>query len=354
VKETLAGVVARRVGRLFPRGWRLRMSEARASALSSRTRHRLRRLAARGRPIVAGPWFGEVGFELLYWIPFLAWFADAYDVDPDRIVAVSRGGAASWYGHVASRYVDVFETIDPAEFRVRNAVRAAELGEQKQIAIAPFDSDIAAAVQRRIGGVGELLHPSEMYALFAPYWWGHLPIEWVDRHVRFRLLSPPAVPGTVSLPRDYTAVKFYFNDCFGDTASTRAFVRDTLRDLSLAGPVVSLSTGLAIDEHEACETGSHAVIQPGYQARTNLDVQTAIVARATRFVGTYGGFAYLSPFFGVPATTYCSDPHGYSQRHLEVAHLAMERLGMPGLLHLCQVDAPEPVNPVGGLICSSR
>ena len=30
---------------------------------------------ARSEPILVGPWLGEVGFELLYWIPFLRWFA---------------------------------------------------------------------------------------------------------------------------------------------------------------------------------------------------------------------------------------------------------------------------------------
>jgi hypothetical protein len=32
---------------------------------------------ARGRgPIIAGPWLSEVGFEVLYWVPFLRWFED--------------------------------------------------------------------------------------------------------------------------------------------------------------------------------------------------------------------------------------------------------------------------------------
>src|SRR5688572_20462677 len=46
---------------------------------------------ARGRgPIIAGPWLSEVGFEVLYWIPFLAWFEDRYRVDRERVVARSE------------------------------------------------------------------------------------------------------------------------------------------------------------------------------------------------------------------------------------------------------------------------
>ena len=33
--------------------------------------------------------------------------------------------------------------------------------------------------------------------------------------------------------------------------------------------------------------------------RENLAVQTALVAGASAFVGTYGGFSYLAPFLGV-------------------------------------------------------
>jgi hypothetical protein len=61
-------------------------------------------------------------------------------------------------------------------------------------------------------------------------------------------------------------------------------------------------------------------------------VQAAIVARASAFVGTYGGFSYLAPFCGVPTTSYYSDPAGYSPRHLLMAQSAFTSLGTPGLL----------------------
>ena len=47
-----------------------------------------------GRTILAGPWLSEVGFETLYWIPFLRWVKLAFRLDPSRVVAVSRGRRA--------------------------------------------------------------------------------------------------------------------------------------------------------------------------------------------------------------------------------------------------------------------
>ena len=44
-------------------------------------------------PIVIGPWIGEVGFELLYLIPFLNRALRTYKLEDRRLVVVSRGGA---------------------------------------------------------------------------------------------------------------------------------------------------------------------------------------------------------------------------------------------------------------------
>ena len=38
-----------------------------------------------------------------------------------------------------------------------------------------------------------MLHPSSMYRLFAPFWWGHVGPEWVHRHARYRRIEPPAM-----------------------------------------------------------------------------------------------------------------------------------------------------------------
>ena len=42
-------------------------------------------------PIIVGPWISEVGYEVLYWAPFLRWFVDRWRVSPSRIIALSRG-----------------------------------------------------------------------------------------------------------------------------------------------------------------------------------------------------------------------------------------------------------------------
>ena len=306
------------VRRVIPRPVRRVAARLAAHGVARQIEQQLTALASGREPIVAGPWLGEVGFELLYWVPFVRWFAARFGVPSQRIVAVSRGGSEPWYRGVADRYLDVLQFMSADEFRRRNQTRAIEVGEQKQVAIAAFDDEVLAAVRGEIGGAA-VLHPEIMYRLFAPYWWGHQPLSWVRRFAQFQRMVPPDID--LELPSDYIAVKFYFNDCFVRTTATEKFVAQTIRRLSDEAPVVSLSTGLAIDEHGPCEPDVAAMqsIRNRMSPTNNLMVQSAIVARARRFVGTYGGFAYLAPFYGVPSHGYFSDGGGFSVRHLELA-----------------------------------
>jgi hypothetical protein len=300
---------------------------------------RLAALARDRRPIAIGPWLGEVGFELLYWVPFVRWFAERYEIPPERLIAVTRGGAASWYASMAGRSFDALAVMDADEFRRRNEHRTGMIGEQKQVRITALEDDLLSMVRATEGQDVTVLHPSLMYYLFAPYWWGHRPLAWVERHTRHVPLAPP--PLAIDLPADYTAVKFYFNDCFRSTPEHRTFVERTIRTLADEGPVISLSTGLSVDDHAPCEPDIAAMrgIRHLLAPHTNLLVQSAIVARARRFVGTYGGFAYLAPFYGVPATSYYTHPGTFSLRHLDLARHVLDADGGQWLLEVEQVTA---------------
>src|SRR5690606_12113029 len=137
------------------------------------------------------------------------------------------------------------------------------------------------------------------------------------------------------LPQDYVAARFYFSDCFPDTPSNRAFVASTLDALAKHTSVVLLDAPFAVDDHRdfssvqaaaASPAGSELKVglaggrlPPRGAARegglvisiagrmtpeTNLAVQTAAIARARAFVGTYGGYSYLAPLHGVPSIAF--------------------------------------------------
>ena len=309
-----------------------------AAHRASQIGRQLELLARDQRPILLGPWLGEVGFELLYWIPFLRWFAERYEIPRERLIAVSRGGASAWYSGFAGRSHDALAFMSQDEFRRRNADRTGWLGEQKQIASTPLDEEIVDFVRQHEQHDVAVLHPSTMYRLFAPYWWGHRSMTWIHRYAHFMTMQPASLD--VQLPTDYTAVKFYFNDCFRNTPANRAFVDRTVRALLESGPVISLSTGIAVDDHVPCEPDIAAMheIRHLLAPQSNLTVQSAIVASARRFVGTYGGFAYLAPLCGVPAVSYYSEPLSFSTRHLDLMRDVLRSSGDAVSLDVVQVS----------------
>jgi len=47
--------------------------------------------AGDSRPVIVGPWLMEVGFELLYWIPYLRAQLTKFNIPKERVIAISRG-----------------------------------------------------------------------------------------------------------------------------------------------------------------------------------------------------------------------------------------------------------------------
>jgi len=125
--------------KLVPRPIRRGVSVQLAEMQAQRLERDLRGLVAQRETIVAGPWLGEVGFELLYWVPFLRWFAERFRLAPDRLLVVSRGGTASWYRPFAAGYREIFDHVPVDEFRTLHDERVAANGEQKQTRVLEFE-----------------------------------------------------------------------------------------------------------------------------------------------------------------------------------------------------------------------
>jgi hypothetical protein len=301
----------------------------------------IERLVARDRTLVVGPWFSEVGFEALYWVPFLHWVKKAFHVDPGRVVAVSRGGVASWYEGVADRYVEIWDDMDPVEFARRNAAR----GVAKQHERSDLDDDILANVARRIGSSEfDVIHPSLMYALFGLYWQGQRAMGFVDAHLRFDTMKAPAIIDQGLLPKDYIAVKLYAARSLPDTARIRERLRATVAQLAVQAPVVLLDTGLVLeDDHADYDFAAQGRVMSARSLMTpanNLGVQTQIIGNAKAFVGTCGSIAWLAPRLGVDTSALFVDPK-WLHAHLAVAMRGYHRLGA-GRFSVADLRAVDP------------
>jgi hypothetical protein len=309
-------------------------------------------IVGRGRPLVVGPWLSEVGFETLYWLPFLHWVRLAHRLEPERIVAVSRGGVAGWYAGIASRYVEIWDDVDPAEFARRNAAR----GVTKQYEPSDLDAEILDRVARRLGTRDfDVLHPGLMYRLFTLYWSGQRAMGFLDAHTRFTRMEAPAVIDPALLPPEYVAVKLYAARSLPDTPEIRARLRAMLAGLAERLPVVLLDTGLVLEDDHAdygfAAGGRLISAKPWLTPQNNLGAQTQIVAGAKAFVGTCGSIAWLAPRLGVDTSALFVDPK-WLHAHLALAMRAYHRLDA-GRFAAADLRALDPLGS-GSLLPAAR
>lgn len=284
----------------------------------------IQKLAESDRPLIVGPWLSEVGFEVLYWIPFLNWVRTYRKFDPERLIIVSRGGVAPWYRNIGARYVDLFDFFTPEQFRTRNEQRQTD-GSQKQRTMTEFDREILKLVKIAIENREvDVLHPMYMYRLFYPYWKNRASAKFMREFAYFERLPPiDASDIAGQLPASFIAVRFYFNDCFPDTEDNRVFVRRLLQRLTQTSDVVLLNPGLHLDDHwDLTPDASRRIhtIEHLITPRNNLEIQTKVISLARAFIGNYGGLSYVAPFYGVDSLAFYSVPDGFQMTHLELAY----------------------------------
>jgi len=283
----------------------------------------IKRLAAGNKTIIVGPWLSEVGFEVLYWIPFLNWVKSYQDFG-DRLVAVSRGGVESWYRTVTSNYIEVLDYMKPDHYLYNN-MRRIQVGKQKQRKPSEFDNEVIRIAKDVLkNDEFDLLHPSTMYNLFMLYWKRQASVRLVEQFSEFKPFAQiETSEWAADLPDDYIAVRFYFSDSFPDTEDNRGFVEGILASLTERHDVVVLNPGFAMDDHWDFDPG-HAdrlhTIDHVMEPSNNLAVQTEVISRARAFVGTYGGLSYLAPFYGVDSIALYSHGPGFHYHHLEFAN----------------------------------
>jgi hypothetical protein len=293
-----------------------------------RVRRELARARASRRPVIVGPWTSEVGYEALYWIPFLHWAVDRHAVPPQRVIALSRGGTEAWYDGIAGRYVDIFDLVDPAELARQTTVRR-ERGDQKQLTPSDFDRELIRLASERLDLADPVVwHPGVMYRLFRAFWYGDRSLDFLFRHTHFARMRPsPGVPPEVALPREYAAVKFYTGPALPDTARNRELLYHAIERLATRMPVVMLDTAWSVDEHRDYAFDlipGVMTLRPWLDPRTNLGMQTQVIAGARLFVGTCGGLAWMAPLLGVETLAVYEDDR-YLAAHLYAARHAYRR-----------------------------
>lgn len=271
-------------------------------------------------PILVGPWHGEVGFEVLYWIPFLDQLKQE-GIAPARLIPITRGGAAAWYG--VPQGLELFAMRTPQQVRVENRLQADKTGLLKQVTVSAFDRAVLedAAETMKLGRKYHVVHPAWMYHTLAPYWTGRMGTHWLAARTVYNPIPAPDLPADLALPEVFVAARFYGRETWpSQDKAVRAATQATLLKLAEQSPVICLGSETVADEHGDLPVPKHPNLLrlrdlTTLRPETNLAVQSAVMARGQGFVGTYGGLAQLALRLGTPSVSFYGQWGGTAYTH---------------------------------------
>lgn len=287
------------------------------------------------RKVVVGPWLMEVGFEILYWIPYLRAQLDHLGFPKEQVIAISRGGPTDWYKDIADEYLEVLDVLTPAELERWSAGGEDYEGRRIRKTFSSTDFEIR-LINKLTSSIGlsnyQVIMPSAMFALFRNVWRSRCGSESFSKHLR-----PAAfcIPERIKLPfrGPYYALKLYTSGTTPEDSGVAVFASQLAQRLEKRGNVVILSNQTKVDDHTSIAIkgvtnvfDSSSLCTP----QTNLAIQTALVAHAEELHCTYGGFSYLGPLLGVKTVAYATNVD-FSFTHLQLAMSTFQNLGLPQL-----------------------
>ena len=266
-----------------------------------------RHLAASKKPILIGPWRSEVGFEVLYWIPFLNAFKERYSIDPNRLIALGRGGSACWYGMAGQG--DLYEHLPLETVRALSVQSSQQTGSIKQHTEEHWEHHVCTLAAMSIG-IQEfhVLSPRWMYQLITPWWEGTASPSWLDQRLLHseRIQAPKLHPEVAQqLPEQYIAMRWYTRPTWPMQEGLILWTRKLVEAIASRIPVVLIQSGFHADDHADMNLGAipntiNLKDIAKQKPTDNLAIQSAVIAKAQGYVGTYGGMSQLAMRLGIP------------------------------------------------------
>lgn len=283
-------------------------------------------LNADRNPILLGPWRSELGFEVSYWTPFLHHLASHVKDFDKRAAVVTRGGLAPLYRTVASQGYDLYALRSVADVRRENLydTHVRQQGKTiKQMVPTEWDDQVLleAASAMGLGTVYHTVHPALMYWALEPYWSEQSGLAYLSTLADYRMLPKVELPEMPPLPEKFVAVKCYARPTFPyPHPDVAEWIKVTVATIAAQCPVVLLNTSSDHDDHvDVAMSGPNIHQMPVCAPENNLLVQAAVIAKATAFVGTYGGVAQLALRMGVPSISVWQEWGGTAHAHLSLS-----------------------------------
>lgn len=308
--------------------------------LQLRLRLYMRHMAASRRAILVGPHHRELGFEVLYWIPFVNQLRADYGLEKNRLIAMSRGGLAPLYDMAGVS--DIYEFLPVDTVRLHAIKATQRQASSKQFTIEPWERHVIGLAASALGVPPPLvLHPSWMYQLLQPAWADKMSMLDLSRYLNPLPLPTLPLPPGLTLPEKFVAVRVYARATMQAHDGVTFYLKRQLERLAKKQPIVFLSSDTRYDDHADIlrPFGDNMIEVQTTAPQQNLALQVAVLQRASAFVGTYGGLAQTALRCGKPTVALYTQWGGTAFAHVDLTQRLALASGVP--FYLMQAQAVE-------------
>ena len=273
--------------------------------------------------VLFGPWTSEIGFELLYWIPYLK---KNFPLKDKKIIIISRGGVDKWYKFANYyKYFNLLDLVSNNEIKKHFDNRQL-IGGQKQFFIESLDKKIIEKVKEKLNIDSlKVIHPKEMYNFFKPYWNGIYTFGLravAEKEMKFKDFDK------IDLQiKNFVACKLYSSSILNISKNKEYYskkIKVILNEILKKHNIIFLDFQID-DDHEVInfndlDTNENKFyfvkdIVKNIDIKNNLSIQSSLVQRSEFFLGTYGGFAYLPAYYNKHSIGLWNDNSKLIYRH---------------------------------------
>ena len=280
----------------------------------------------------------EIGYELLYWIPYISKRLSSTIKGHKRIIVVSRGGVECWYNWIEGVEYYNIEDVEPdllkAIFKERKDGKF-----QKQMEFGKYERKIINSICKKISldkNNCDIIDPSFMYLSV----WSFLSEERgvkslkgiLQKDFKFNKKSSNKIEFDNLEP--YIAIKIYSNSCFQIRDDTNFYEKKILKILEL---ISSLKVNMIVldfnanDDHTQFsfkkEIFSHIKLKyfnnlfPDIEFNKNINIQNEIVKSSVFLLSSYGGFSYLPQMHNKKSLSISNEGDHIIYRHSQTSRL---------------------------------
>jgi hypothetical protein len=281
--------------------------------------------------LVLAPWLGEIGYEILYWIPFLNRMVESGAIHKSQLTVVSRGGVREWYKGISENYVEIYEYFTPEELNNLKSERYEKAGTQKLIGQDNSVEDkILARITRETSLSKNIYYPSEFFNAMHPLF------SRLGKAAPFRMASDMLLHKQIGSSESnlkqlvpsgkYICVNLYLRPSFSPSPTEYAILVASIDTLArkLGATVIELNSGDGLDpEHENISGNTNWInSQSIYKSNpsNNLEWQSALISSSMLYIGTYGGPSYIPLLYNVSTIALYSSRKGLNPVHEHVVN----------------------------------